>query len=77
MSNPTHVTVVVTVALGNANEHDVENAIRKALQALNTGFATTVVGCDWAPDVDLLADATGVDYDDIVLLDLNPTRAEA
>lgn len=71
---PTHATVIVTVALGNAHPHEVQAAIQKALNNLYFGFNTDIVPCDWAPDMDTVADATRVDYDDIVLIDLNPTH---
>lgn len=72
MSKPTHATVVVTVALGNASTDDIEQFIRKALRDLKDGFGTKVVGCDWVPDMDTVADCAGVNYYDIDLIDLNP-----
>jgi hypothetical protein len=38
-------------------------------------YETELVGCDWAPDPATVADAVGVDYRDLTVLDLNPSRS--
>lgn len=69
----THATIVATVALDSQTAEHVARTVRAVLEAT---LGLDLVGCDWAPDLDTIADATGVDYDNIVLLDLNPARSE-
>lgn len=74
MSNPTHATIVVTVKLAD----DTDLIQLGDLVALSVeDLGAEIVPCNWAPDMDTVADATGVDFDNIVLIDLNPTGLEA
>jgi len=69
MTNPTHATIILTVALNGADLVQLGDLI--ALTAEDLGCE--VVPCGWAPDLDTIADATpGADYDSMVLVDLNP-----
>lgn len=67
------VTVVVTVAVPEGTDL---NALGTGVLSALTDQGATLVGCDWEPDRDTVADGVGCAYDDLRILDLNPMRGD-
>lgn len=68
-AGPRYVTVVATVAV----TPDVDLIMLADLTQLALEDAgATLIGCDWRPDPDTIADAIGADYGTVGVVDLNP-----
>lgn len=72
---PRYATVVATVRLPEGyTTADLGVLADLVTATLVQTEGCELVGCDWAPDLDTVAEAIGADFGTVALVDLNPPR---
>ena len=71
-AGPRYVTVVATVLVPPGV--DLSLTADRVRATLEDDLGLRLVGCDWRPDPDTIADAIGADYGQVGIVDLNPAR---